>query len=302
MDFLKKHFPKKNALLNQIFFYPEEELELHSLKNFPSQALGRPVQVELFLPPGHFSGKQASYPTLWINDGQDMEAVGMAANLQRLYEEHKLPPIIVVAIHAGDRLQEYGTAGRPDYMGRGSKAHLYTRFLIGELMPELRRRYRIAPEAHRNAIAGFSLGGLSAFDIAWNHAQLFGCVGVFSGSLWWRSQAYTPEAPDAHRITHHIVEQGPRREGLRFWLQAGTKDEVEDRNNNGVIDAIDDTLALIKELKQWGYGEGRHIKYVEVIGGEHNPATWRKVMPDFLRWAFGPLSESRKDEAGRTAH
>ncbi|HQU58834.1 MAG: esterase family protein [Phaeodactylibacter sp.] len=287
MDFLKRHFPQKNALLNQIFFRPGHELELHSLKNFPSEALGRTVHIDVFLPPGHFSGSNGAYPTLWINDGQDMPAVGMAATLQRLYQERKLPHIIVVAIHAGDRMQEYGTVSRPDYMKRGSKAPQYTRFLLKELMPELSLRYRISRKAHKTAIAGFSLGGLSAIDIAWNHAGMFGKVGVFSGSLWWRSRAFTPDAPDAHRIVHHMVSQGPRREGLRFWLQAGTKDETEDRNNNGIIDAIDDTLDLIKELKNWGYREGADIKYVEVIGGEHNPDTWGKVMPDFLQWAFG---------------
>ena len=183
-------------------------------------------------------------------------------------------------------MQEYGAMGRLDYLKRGAKAHLYTRFLLKELMPELHHRYRISTDAQHNAIAGFSLGGLSAFDIAWNHPEQFGQVGVFSGSLWWRSRAFTPEAPDAHRIVHYMVSQGPRREGLRFWFQAGTKDEEEDRNNNGIIDAIDDTLDLIGELKHWSYREGTDIRYVEVIGGEHNPATWGKVMPDFLHWAF----------------
>lgn len=286
MDFLKKRGSKKNAFSNRIFFLPGQEPELHCLSNFPSKALGRAVRIDLFLPPGHYSGRQEAYPTLWINDGQDMEAAGMAATLGRLYRERKIPPIIVAAIHAGDRMQEYGTAGRPDYLGRGSKAHLYTRFLLKELMPELRRRYRISREARHTAIAGFSLGGLSALDIAWNHPQLFGQLGVFSGSLWWRARPFTPKAPDAHRIAHRMVGQGPRREGLRFWLQAGTHDEEEDRNNNGIIDAIDDTLALIRELNRLGYREGRDIRYVEVIGGEHNPATWGRVMPDFLQWAF----------------
>lgn len=288
MDFLKKHFPKKNVRFAQISLLPGQEWELHSFKNYPSQALGRPVCLDVFLPPNHFSGSHKPCPTLWINDGQDLPAVGMGPTLQRLHEEGKIPGIIVVAIHAGEeRMQEYGTAGRLDYLKRGNKAHLYNRFLLKELMPPMSQRYRIAHDPQQTAVAGFSLGGLSAFDIAWHHPERFGKVGVFSGSLWWRSKAFDPADPDGHRIIHHTVQQGPRRKGLHFWFQAGTEDEEEDRNNNGIIDAIDDTLDLITELKQHGYHEGRDIRYVEVLGGQHNPETWGKVMPDFLRWAFG---------------
>ena len=80
-----------------------------------------------------------------------------------------------------------------------------------------------------------------------------------------------------------MVEKGPKRAEMRFWLQVGTKDETADRNNNGIIDAIDDTQDLIKSLKNIGYTD-QDITYVEVKNGEHNPATWAKVLPDFLRW------------------
>ena len=72
---------------------------------------------------------------------------------------------------------------------------------------------------------------------------------------------------------------------MRFWFQTGTLDESCDRNNNGVIDSIDDTLDLITELKLLGYGD-EDIKYLEVEGGKHHPKTWKGVLPDFLEWAF----------------
>ncbi|MCB0615433.1 MAG: esterase family protein [Phaeodactylibacter sp.] len=288
MHFLKKRFPEKIRFFNKIIFPPEHSLEIHSLSNFFSQALQRAVHIDVFLPPAHFAEEApASFPTLVLNDGQDVPAIGLADTLERLYANDKIPPIIVVAVHANEnRMQEYGTAGRPDYKKRGSKAQDYADFLLQELLPVLRQRYRIAATAAQTVIAGFSLGGLSAFDLAWNHPDAFGKVGVFSGSLWWRSKAFTAADPDAHRIVHDMVAGSAKRKGLRFWLQAGTEDEQEDRNKNGIIDAIDDTLDLIKELKKLGYHEGRDIRYVEVAGGQHNPATWGKVMPDFLQWAF----------------
>lgn len=275
-------------LRNRILFKTDQKLEVQSLLNFPSAALGRDVHVDVFLPPGHFRDAKATYPVLFLNDGQDMEAINLADILAKLYAVKKLPPIIVVAIHANqDRMQEYGVASQADYKKRGAKAGAFTKFITHELAPEVRQRYHCSTNVQEWAYGGFSLGGLSAFDIAWHQPKLFSKVGVFSGSFWWRSQAMQPSDPDAHRIVIDLLKKSKARPGMKFWLQTGTEDEQEDRNNNGIIDAIDDTLDVIKALQQLGYREGEDIHYVEVIGGEHNLPTWAKVMPDFLRWAFG---------------
>lgn len=284
MDFLKKRLLGLRRFFFKNFVRRRKISAPPSLYEYASRHLHRPVILEFFLPPSYDPGISRSFPTLLFNDGQDLAAVGLAATLDRLYAQGKLQEIIVVGIYAGDRLQEYGTAGRPDYQGRGAKAAAYGRFVTRELLPFLRRNYCSAPPF---AVAGFSLGGLSAFDLAWNHSRLFHWAGVFSGSFWWRHKTFKASDPDAHRIAQEMVERAWNRRPLRFWFQTGTCDETSDRNNNGVIDAIDDTLDLIGALKKLGYQQGHDIKYVEVIGGEHNPGTWGKVMPDFLLWAFG---------------
>ena len=192
---------------------------------------------------------------LFLNDGQDAEALQLEATLNRLTRDQALKPLLVVAIHAGDRMQEYGTAKQADYAGRGAKAAQYTRFVMEELLPFVEKHYHLASAPSCRAFAGFSLGGLSALDIVWNQNQHFHNVGVFSGSLWWRSEKFNPKHPDAHRIIHETLRQSQQKPGLRFWLQAGTADETADRNHNGIIDAIDDTLDLIKVLKVLGYQE-----------------------------------------------
>ena len=74
---------------------------------------------------------------------------------------------------------------------------------------------------------------------------------------------------------------------LKFWLQTGTKDETADRNKNGIIDSIDDTQDLIKELVLKGYVAGGDIRYLEIAGGHHDVETWARAMPEFLRWGWG---------------
>lgn len=256
--------------------------------HFASKSLDRDVVIDVFLPPGYaHSGEKCRL--LLFNDGQDMKAVHMLHTLRHLYHTQKLRPVVVVALHTNhDRIREYGTSRQPDYKRRGDKAEQYRAFVADELMPFLRERYRLIEAPECTAFAGFSLGGLSALDIAWSHPEIFGMAGIFSGALWWRWDDVRDEDPDASRIMHDIIRTSPTREGMRFWFQCGTRDEEEDRNNNGIIDAIDDTLDLIGELKNHGY---RHdetcIRYLEVPDGEHNHQTWSAVLPDFLCWAFG---------------
>ena len=160
--------------------------------------------------------------------------------------------MIIIGLHASDRLKEYGTINRPDYLGRGAKAASYAKFITKELFPFLKKTYRLSEQKGAHSIAGFSLGGLSAFDLAWHYPQLFGQVGVFSGSLWWRSSPFDEDKPDDDLIVPNYVSASKSIPKQRYWFQAGTHDESSDRNGNGIIDAIDDTLILMRALQEKG--------------------------------------------------
>jgi enterochelin esterase-like enzyme len=148
-----------------------------------SVPLNRTVHLTIVLPPDYQSTTMA-YPVLYLNDGQDLPRLRMTAVLDSLYQGKKIAPFVLVAIHAGDRIQEYGTAAQADYMHRGSKANLYTDFVLTELLPYVKKHYRVSTEPSRSVFAGFSLGGLSAFDIVFHHPEQFSRAGVFSGSFW----------------------------------------------------------------------------------------------------------------------
>jgi iron(III)-enterobactin esterase len=248
-----------------------------------SKYLGREVFITLIYP----KNISQQLPLLIFNDGQDFEALNMKMCISTLLSENKISPILCVGIHANnERLQEYGTASQADYKQRGSKAKNHNDFVIEEMLPFLKKKYSIKNEG--NVIAGLSLGGLSAMDIGWNNPQEFSRIGVFSGSFWWRQKSEEEGYTDENdRIMHNIVRGGTYKSGMKFWFEAGTKDEASDRNNNGIIDAIDDTLDLMKELEKKGYSKGKGLIYREVEGGKHNHETWSKVLPEFLIWAFG---------------
>ena len=252
-------------------------------ENITSNFLNRTVHITLIYP----KNISKNLNVLIFNDGQDFKELEIYSSISNLQTQNKILPFMCVGIHANhDRLQEYGTASQVDYKQRGSKAKQHNDFIIQELLPLLFKKYSVNIEG--NVIAGLSLGGLSAMDIGWNNDQTFSKIGVFSGSFWWRQkteeEGYTDEND---RIMHNIVRAGTYKKGMKFWFEAGTNDEKSDRNNNGIIDAIDDTLDLITALEKKGYKKDQDLIYREVAGGEHNQNTWKKVLPEFLIWAFG---------------
>jgi enterochelin esterase-like enzyme len=252
-----------------------------------SAFLNRAVKVDFYLPRNVNDPSQMSL--LLINDGQDMEKMGFESILNNLYSaDDTIEPLLCVAIHCGvDRKMEYGVAGIPDYKGFGASADLYTSFLFEELLPFIREKY-LVPSFKEKAFAGFSLGGLSALDIVWKHPDEFKRVGVFSGSLWWRNLDQNDKKydDDKHRIMHQQIRNGEYYPWLKFFFECGELDETEDRNNNGVIDSIDDTLDVMRELLAKGWIEGKNMHYLQLPDGKHDVRSWAKALPVFLKWGW----------------
>jgi esterase/lipase superfamily enzyme len=250
--------------------------------------LDREVKVDFYFPPKTIQVSNLSL--LLINDGQDLVTMGFEEILGDLYETGSIHDLFCVGIHCSkDRKNEYGTAKYLDYKGRGARAALYNRFILEELMPFIRSTLFIYSFKEK-CFAGFSLGGLCALDMVWNHPLEFSKVGVFSGSLWWRDKDQDDEDFDetTDRIMHRQVKEDNNfYPWLKFFFEVGTLDEVADRNKNGVIDSIDDTVSFIDILVDKGYDRDASIRFLELKDGRHDVPTWAKAFPAFLKWGWG---------------
>ena len=254
-----------------------------------SSYLGREVTLDFYLPSGVLNHYDISL--LLINDGQDLPVMDFENILEKL--SGITTPLLCVGIYCSkDRKNEYGTTDVLDYKGRGVKSKAYQQFILSELLPFIRNTYLISSFKEKS-FCGFSLGALSALDIVWNHPEEFSKVGLFSASLWWRTVSQDDELFDEnlHRIMHMKIRKGSHYPWLKFFFETGTQDETADRNGNGIIDAIDDTVSLIDELVLKGYERGKDIKYLELKEGKHDVATWGKAFPEFLKWGWGKNSK-----------
>jgi len=275
------------------------------------------VKVAVYLPPGYDEASDRRYPVLYINDGQDMAAVGLESTLSRLYTQDAIEPVIVVAIDMlSDRMGTYGLSdraagtslpGTSRFGPIGSRAHDYAQWLAITLVPYVDSHYRTRAQAADRTMLGWSLGALQAFDMGWQYPELFARVGAFSPSFWLPPL----QQGGGDRLAQALVERGPKRDGLRMFVAVGSSEETDDRDHDGVFDALDDALTLIRGghegdrdlhgMTGLGYRASlayapcrpqSDVDFLLLADGRHNQASWARMLPVFLHWAYATPAAS----------
>lgn len=275
------------------------------------------IKVAIYLPPGYGRAIHR-YRVLYANDGQDMDAVGLQPTLARLYRAHAIEPVIVVAVDMlADRAGGYGLSDRGtsrSIVGGsrigpiGTRAQDYSAWVATALVPYVDRHYRTRRTPQGRTMLGWSLGALNAFNLGWQYPDVFGRVGAFSPSFWLAADRASAAAVQHTRLAQSMVDRGGKRAGLKMWFAVGTAEESADRDGDGINDTVDDVRDLLlgyrgadgfrlRGLKQLGYSidmdyvekPSRHADAALFLlqGGVHNQASWKQMLPVFLRWAYG---------------
>ncbi|UHQ19317.1 DUF3372 domain-containing protein [Lysobacter sp. KIS68-7] len=251
-----------------------------------AQAVSQPenLRLDIQLPP-HYD-PQLRYPVLYMDDGQDLDPVRVRETLQVLYDRHAIAPLILVAITMPkDRMAGYGLSDRQaarsvvgptKYGDVGANAHAYSQWVAQTLVPWVDAQYSTQATPEGRTVLGWSLGGLNAFDLAWQYPDVFARLGAFSPSFW------IADAKD-QRLAAGIVARDAPHPALRAYFAAGTAEETSDRDHDGVIDVIDDANEVAALLRKGG----TQVKVVELKNGQHRQWAWAAMLPDFLLWAYG---------------
>ncbi len=248
-----------------------------------SRHLQRQVNLSIISTP--MPDDKTALNVLLLNDGQDIDKLRVKEIIDSLYKQHLIQPLIVVGLIAGDRDKEYGVSGLPDYKGRGSKADKYAAFIEDELYPYAKKKAGVR-KFKTVVLAGCAAGGLSAFDIAWDHADKIDKAGIFSGSFLFTSKS--PEDPgytDANdRILLNKIRSSRKKPTLQCWMYGDDAGEFGMRYNDSL--PVNDTKDLLALLKSKNLPAASTFVYTE-SKGKNEPAEWSEQMPAFLLWAFG---------------
>lgn len=150
------------------------------LERFYSKLQQRMRRFVVYTPPGYELSGSRPYPTLILlpgtpGDENDWTSGGGFAEVMfdNLIAKGKMVPMIVV-MHASDVLEN----GKRD-----DNLRQFEPLLIDELLPVIRKRYRVSSQPRLWAIAGLSLGGEFAITVGLRHPELFRTVASLSGSL-----------------------------------------------------------------------------------------------------------------------
>jgi len=170
-----------------------QKLTLHS------NILNEDRVVWVRIPHGHNQGK---YPNavLYLTDGPlHINLIGSAMDF--LAQGDRVQPLIIVGIANTDRTRDmtptHADEKNPDGTVQADPtsggADHFVDFIQNELMPEIERRYHVAPY---KIFAGHSFGGLLAVHILITRPDMFQAYIAASPSLWWDNQRTLHQAQD----------------------------------------------------------------------------------------------------------
>ncbi|MGE3181002.1 MAG: alpha/beta hydrolase [Phycisphaerae bacterium] len=238
-------------------------------------------EVHVWVPPNYEADKDAHYPVLYMQDGQNLfdADTAFAGNeweldetLQRLITDKKIAPIIVVGMYnSRERIKEYTpfkVDGKDDFGGGDD----YLRFVTETVKPFIDRTYRTKPEAANTAIGGASLGGYISLYAIFKYPDVFSKAIILSIPADWGDSA----------LAEFVSKQKPPK-NARIWLDIGTR-ETDDADTRA--DLITANRRLAESLKKIGIADDA-LHFEEVPGGRHNEASWGSRMDRVLTYIFG---------------
>ena len=250
----------------------------HLIKHeqFPSRFLRNQRDLIVYLPPGYDDQPQRHFSVLYLHDGQNLFDgstsfipgmdwhVGHTAD--HYIREGRVDPLIIVGIYntGKQRLGEY-TPTRAPRLG-GGRANRYAKFLLEEVQPMVKGKYRVLGGAENTGIGGSSLGGLVSLYLGLRQPQIFGKIAALSPSVWWNQ-----------RVLLRFAAAAPVHPLPRIWLDIGTREGQR---------IVDDVERFREILQRKGWQLGRDLAYQRIEGAEHNEAAWAARVGPFLEFLF----------------
>jgi enterochelin esterase-like enzyme len=230
-----------------------------------SQALGRRAGTTVYHPVG-FDDRagDARYPLLVVHDGGDyLHYAALAAVLDNLIADGRLPPLVAVLLYPDERLVEYADDPRH---------HAY---LTRELVPHLERELPLVATPSARCLMGASFGAVAALSAAYAAPGTFGRLLVQSGSFAGAGTGCWPRPEALWQPVKALVRRfiaDPRAVAERVYVSCGVYESLI-CENRGFVPVLGDT--------------GMEVRFDETRDG-HNWPAWRNVLGEALPYLFGP--------------
>lgn len=259
--------------------FTEGQIEIH--RGVFSRAEGFDRVVRVFTPRQYQGG--GAFGVLVMQDGQNVfehpesacrPTWGLDRTLQRLIDQRRVGPWLVVAVdHGVGRFEDYSPWPEPRAQVQG-RASRYLRFVVDELIPWARSRYRLAEGPAWTATSGSSLGGLFALYAALARPDVFGRAAALSPSVMWSEDGlFRHWTAHSRRFTKLYLDAGDPEHYDRSGFPMPYGQRVHDFH---------------RHLLEVGYGH-HEVRCVIDPQGRHDEASWARRLPEALAWALEPM-------------
>jgi enterochelin esterase-like enzyme len=221
-------------------------------KSYPGMISGDLIPVIIYLPPCYDPYLQV-YPVLFLLHGKPQDErhwllLGVDEIFEQGLQEGKWPAFVMVMPQQPEPLFSQSDGG---------PGSLEQELLQG-LVPFILDRYAITGDGERWGIAGISRGGVWALEISFQHADQFQAVAALSPAL----NVNSARASFDPMLMLPVATPAP----ATIFLGAGETDSA--RAMTQMLAETTDELDL-------------RYQYLEVPGN-HESATWIKLIPDML--------------------
>ena len=238
-------------------------------KIFPSTTRDWAVYV-----PAQYKPEQPA-AVMVFQDGHDY--IGAKGNwrvpivFDNLIARGEMPVTIAIFINPGHDASK----GAPKSAWNGSNRSFeydslgdqYARFLLDEILPEVRKQWKLSDDPEQRAICGASSGGICAFTVAWERPDLFRKVLSTIGSF--------VDLRGGH-VYPSLVRKTPPKP-IRVFLEDASGD-LDNRFGNWPLanKQMDAALRFAKYDVRFDFAEGY----------SHGSAHGGSIFPDALRWLW----------------
>lgn len=257
--------PGANSLSWQINDVPRGQLHRHFYK---SAVAGDDRDFIVYTPPGYDASARQRYPVLYLLHGYSDDTtawtgVGRAnVILDNLIARGQARPmIIVMPLGYGTMDVVKGGWGRVRDPGLWQRnVDKFGDALLGEVMPQVEKSYRVLADRRSRAIAGLSMGGTESLVVGLNHLDRFAWVGAFSsGGINTNFAAQFPTLDAKANDKLNLL-----------WIACGKEDRLVESN---------------QQLCDWLDKQGIHHAWV-TTPGIHSFRVWRRYLADFAPLLF----------------
>lgn len=245
---------------------------------YQSSTLDMQRRMHVYVPPGYDSGKDR-YPVFYLLHGGGDEDSGWSTIgragfiLDNLIADGKAKPMVVVmpngSLPRPANLPPFtpGSTPSPEFVAAMNAAQeRFTRELLNDIEPVVRKNFRVLEGREHRAIAGLSMGGGQTLRAVTSHPDQFGYVGVWSAGVGVQQTAGFEKQNAAFLSSAEKLNKQIK----LFWIGAGDQDF-----------ALPGTKNLVDLLNRNGIKN-----QVTISGGGHTWINWRRYLNDFAPLLF----------------